>query len=68
MTIHPLAPRYYLEIRASGRADSKGYFYQIWEKLDLPWLVRESEHCATEGEARRAGEDGLRYFLDGVTA
>ena len=68
MIIDPPGPGYYLEIRASTRAKPTGYFYQIWEKLDLPWLVRESEPYATEGEAWRAGEDELRCFVDGAPA
>jgi hypothetical protein len=66
MIIDPPGPRYYLEIRASTRANPTGYFYQIWEKLDLPWLVRESEPYPTEGEAWPAGEDELRSFVDGA--
>jgi hypothetical protein len=68
MTIDQLKPRYYLEVRASTRADPKWYSYQILENLDLPWPVRDSQSYATEGEARRAGEDALRYFLEGATA
>jgi hypothetical protein len=68
MIIDQLNPRYYLEVRASTRAEPKRYFYRILENLDLPWSVRDSESYATEGEARRAGEDALRYFLERATA
>ena len=39
MDIDPLAPRYHLEIKATTRADPKRYRYEIWEKLDAPWLI-----------------------------
>jgi hypothetical protein len=68
MIIDPSKPRYYLDVRASPHSANLRYFYQILENLDLPWLVRNSQSYATEGEARRAGEDALRYFLEGATA
>jgi hypothetical protein len=68
MIIDPWGPRYYLKIRVSTRANPKVYFYQILEKLDLPWQVRESDPYATEDEAWRAGEDALRNFREGATA
>jgi hypothetical protein len=67
MSIDPLAPRYYLEVRASTRADPRRHFYRIWENLNHPWQVRESGAYATECEARQAGEDELRHLIDRPT-
>jgi hypothetical protein len=60
------APRYYLQFRANARRNREDhtlYFYQIWERLEFPWLVRESDAYATELEARQAGENELRHFF-----
>ena len=43
MIIDPLGPRYHVEVRATTRADPKGYRYEIWEKLDSPWLILASD-------------------------
>ena len=64
MNIDPLAPRYHLEIKATTRADPKRYRYEIWEKLDAPWLILTRGRYATEGEARDKGQADLRRFVD----
>jgi hypothetical protein len=68
MIIDPLKPRYYQAMRVYARANRKAYFYQIWQSLDLPWLVRDSGPYATESDARQAGDGALRDFLDTTTA
>ena len=68
MIIDPLKPRYYLGLRVYASANRKAYFYQIWQNLDLPWLVRDSVPYATESDARQAGYRVLRDFLDTTTA
>jgi hypothetical protein len=67
MIIDPSGPRYLLEVKATSRADPKGYRYEIWEKLDLPWLILASGGYSTESEARDIGQAALRRFVDETT-
>ena len=67
MIIDPSGPRYLLVVKASARADATGYRYEIWEKLDLPWLILASDRYSTEGEASNVGQAALRCFGDGMT-
>ena len=67
MIIDPSGPRYLLVVKPSARADPIGYRYEIWEKLDLPWLVLTSDRYSTEGEARTVGQAALHCFGDGTT-
>jgi hypothetical protein len=64
MIIDPVGPRYRLEVKATTRAEPKGYRYEIWEKLDSPWLVLASGRYSTEHEARNIGQAALRCFVD----
>ncbi len=64
MIIDPQGPRYHLEVRATTGADPKGYRYEIWEKLDLPWLIKANSRYATELEAPSIGQAALRRFVD----
>ena len=64
MEIDPLAPRYHLEVKATTRVDPKRYRYEIWERLDAPWLIVTRGRYATEGEARDIGQADLRRFVD----
>ena len=64
MIIDPLGPRYHVEVRATTRADRKGYRYEIWEKLDSPWLILASDWYPSEGEARHIGQAVLRCLID----
>ena len=68
MIIDPLGPRYLLVVKATARVDPKGYRYEIWEKLDLPWLILASGRYSTEGEARDIGQAALRCLADETTA
>jgi hypothetical protein len=67
MIIDPQGPRYLLKVRATSRPDLKGYRYEIWEKLDLPWLILASGRYSTEDEARTIGQAALRSFVDETT-
>jgi hypothetical protein len=64
MIIDPVGPRYNLEVKATTRAEPKGYRYEIWEKLDAPWLVLASGRYPTEHEARDIGQAVLRCCID----
>jgi hypothetical protein len=64
MIIDPLGPRYHLEVKATTRADPKGYRYEIWEKLDSPWLIFASDLYPSEDEARNIGQAALRCLVD----
>jgi hypothetical protein len=64
MIIDPQGPRYHLEVKVTTRADPKGYCYEIWEKLDSPWLILASGRYSTEVEARELGRAALRRLVD----
>jgi hypothetical protein len=68
MIIDPLGPRYFLVVKAAARADPKDYRYEIWEKLDLPWLISTSGRYSTEREARDVGHAALRCLADETMA
>ncbi|HEY2131877.1 MAG TPA: hypothetical protein VGH36_02710 [Acetobacteraceae bacterium] len=64
MIIDPLGPRYHLQVKATTRADPTGFRYEIWEKLDAPWLILASGRYATEQEAWDGGRAALRRIVD----
>jgi hypothetical protein len=64
MIIDPLGPRYHLDVKAMTPADPTGYRFQIWEKLDSPWLILASGRYSTEDEARDSGQAALRRLVD----
>ena len=59
---------YLLEIKAMPTAGLEGWRYEIWEKLDLPWLIRSSGRYSKEAEAKEAGQAALRSLVGETTA